>query len=619
MFILDEKDNKKTADIRIIGVGGGGSNALETMIKEGIQGAGFIAVNTDHQALDKSSAGVKVQLGAKLTKGLGAGANPETGRRAAVESYEEIVKVLKGADMVFITAGMGGGTGTGGAPLVAQAAEDLDLLTVGIVTKPFLFEGHKRMKQAEQGIREMRSHVDTLIVIPNERLLSISKESAPLLETFKMTDNVLLQAVKGIADLVSVPGLINLDFADIKTVMKNKGPAIMGRGVAEGQDRAKKAIISAISSPLLDGMSIKGATGMIVNLTASSSLSLSEVRVASAALTKLTDHSADVIVGTVIDETMKDKLSVTVIATGFSNRELKNIDPDFLFEEENSTQAKDLKKTVLEKKKPESLFPPRSLDFKEDSVNQEAGNSATCDKDTANQEASNSARLDEDTANQEAKGLDKSCEDSASQEASNSAICEEDTANQEAGSSAMAGESSVNQEASSLDMLDEDTANQEAKDSGRLDEDSVNQEASDSAMCDEDTASQEAGDSARCKDTANQEVSNSGRLKEDTASQEASNSSNKDSASQEMSDPAMSPLIKEQSCQTRSKDQQNAQKKLSSKDILLSKIKEYEQRKHTSSAKPEDQIKMNWQESQLEEEPSSPFEPSIDFSDKDMI
>ena len=319
MFIMEDetKNNKTQADIRIVGVGGGGNNALETMIKQGIQGVQFIAVNTDHQALDSSSAKIKVQIGSKLTKGLGAGANPEVGRRAAVESYEEIVKVLEDADMVFITAGMGGGTGTGGAPFVAQAANELGLLTVGIVTTPFLFEGQKRAKQARQGIQELRNYVDTLIVIPNEKLLTVSKKDTPLLDTFKMTDEVLLQAVKGIAELVSVPGLINLDFADIKTVMKGKGLALMGRGIAEGADRAKKAINFAVSSPLLEGVSIKGATGMIVNITSDSSLSLSEIQSASSALTQLTDPSADIIVGTVIDENMSGRLSVTVIATGF--------------------------------------------------------------------------------------------------------------------------------------------------------------------------------------------------------------------------------------------------------------------------------------------------------------
>ncbi|MCY4321871.1 MAG: cell division protein FtsZ [Bdellovibrionaceae bacterium] len=319
MFIMEEdtKIQKNKADIRIIGVGGGGNNAIQNMITQGIQGVKFIAVNTDHQALEASSAEIKVQIGSKLTRGLGAGANPEIGRRAAVESYEEIVKVLKGSDMVFITAGMGGGTGTGGAPFVAQAAHELGLLTVGIVTTPFLFEGRKREKQAKLGIQELKSYVDTLIVIPNEKLLTISEKDTPLLETFKMTDEVLLQAVKGIAELVNVPGLINLDFADIKTVMKNKGMAIMGRGIAEGEDRAKKAIQSAISSPLLEGISVKGATGMIMNITSDPSLSLSEVQSASSVLTQFADPSADIIVGTVIDENMAGKLSVTVIATGF--------------------------------------------------------------------------------------------------------------------------------------------------------------------------------------------------------------------------------------------------------------------------------------------------------------
>ena len=327
MFIMEDETKNKNAqaDIRIVGVGGGGNNAIETMIKQGIQGVQFIAVNTDHQALDSSSAQIKVQVGSKLTKGLGAGANPEVGRRAAVESYEEIVKVLEGADMVFVTAGMGGGTGTGGAPFVAQAASELDLLTVGIVTTPFLFEGRKRKKQAEQGIQELRNYVDTLIIIPNEKLLTVSQKNTPLLETFKMTDEVLLQAVKGIAELVSVPGLINLDFADIKTVMKDKGMALMGRGIAEGADRAEKAIKSAVSSPLLEGVSIQGATGMIVNITSDSSLSLSEVQSASSVLTELADPSADIIVGTVIDENMAGKLSVTVIATGFmDNMELQS-------------------------------------------------------------------------------------------------------------------------------------------------------------------------------------------------------------------------------------------------------------------------------------------------------
>ena len=359
MFIVEnETKNQSKADIRIVGVGGGGSNAVQTMIKEGIKGVKYIAVNTDHQALDRSSAETKIQLGVKLTKGLGAGANPEVGRRAAVESYEEIVQALKGADMVFVTAGMGGGTGTGGAPLVAQAADELGLLTVGIVTKPFVFEGPKRMRQAEKGIRELRNYVDTLIVAPNEKLLKISEQDTPLLETFKLTDEVLLKAVKGIAELVSVPGLINLDFADIKTVMTDKGMALMGQGISEGKDRAKKAIHTAISSPLLEGVSIQGATGMIVNITAGSNLSLREVQEASSVLTNMADEVADVIVGAVIDESLGEKLSVTVIATGFQRVEEKALSP------ESSLSNFPTEGESLERK---SLFPDRKMEFEEES------------------------------------------------------------------------------------------------------------------------------------------------------------------------------------------------------------------------------------------------------------
>jgi len=319
MFIVKDDGEKTQADIRIIGVGGAGNNMIETMIQEGIKGVEFIAVNTDHQALASSSAKRKIQIGSKLTKGLGAGANPEVGRRASVESYEEIVNCLKGADMVFVTAGMGGGTGTGSAPFIAQSAHELGILTVGIVTQPFLFEGHKRIKQAKRGVSELSQYVDTLIVVPNEKLLSLAEKNTPLLETFKLTDEVLLQAVKGISELVSVPGLINLDFADIKTVMRDKGMALMGRGSASGSERVEKALKSAVSSPLLEGLSIEGATGIIVNVTADSSLSLSEFKQASSFITKMADPSADIIVGTVIDEEMKDQLSITVIAAGFTD------------------------------------------------------------------------------------------------------------------------------------------------------------------------------------------------------------------------------------------------------------------------------------------------------------
>ena len=325
MFIVKEEDEKKQADIRIIGVGGAGNNMIETMINEGIKGVEFIAINTDHQALESSSAKKKIQIGSQLTKGLGAGANPEVGQRASVESYEEIVNCLKGADMVFVTAGMGGGTGTGAAPFIAQSAHELGILTVGIVTKPFMFEGYKRTKQAKRGVSELSQYVDTLIVVPNEKLLGLAEKNTPLLETFKLTDEVLLQAVKGISELVSVPGLINLDFADIKTVMRNKGMALMGRGCANRPNRVEKALKSAVSSPLLGGLSIQGATGIIVNVTADSSLSLTEFKQASSYITEMADPSADIIIGTVIDEDMEDQLSITVIATGFSN-EFSQID-----------------------------------------------------------------------------------------------------------------------------------------------------------------------------------------------------------------------------------------------------------------------------------------------------
>ena len=317
MILVDETDNELKADIRIIGIGGGGNNALETMIKAKIQGVTFIAINTDAQALESSSAKVKIQLGEKLTKGLGAGANPEIGRRAAMESYEEIIEKLKGADMVFITAGMGGGTGSGGSPVVAEVARELGILTVGIVTYPFYFEGNRRRKYADTSISDLKKYVDTLITIPNEKLLSISDKDTPLLQSFKKTDEILLQAVKGIADLVSVKGLINLDFADVKTVMSDKGLALMSIGIAKGPNRSIEAVSQAISSPLLSEVSIRGSKGMIVNITAGKNLSLMEVNQATSCLTKVVDPDADIIVGAVIDESMEDRLSVTLIATGF--------------------------------------------------------------------------------------------------------------------------------------------------------------------------------------------------------------------------------------------------------------------------------------------------------------
>src|SRR5690606_19110218 len=317
MFELEENPNFG-ASIKVVGVGGGGSNAVETMISSGMRGVDFVVANTDHQAILANKADGKIQLGKDLTRGLGAVANTEIGRRAAIESYNEIVERLEGSDMVFVTAGMGGGTGTGGAPVVAKIAKELGALTIGVVTKPFTFEGKKRNRHAEQGIDELRANVDTLIVIPNQKLLTVSAEKTPLLETFKKADNVLLHAVQGISDLINIRGLINLDFADIRTVMANKGMALMGTGRASGENRAIEAATNAISSPLLENVSIDGAMGIIINVTGGPDLSLYEVNEASTLITEAADENAEIIFGAVIDETLTDEVRVTVIATGFS-------------------------------------------------------------------------------------------------------------------------------------------------------------------------------------------------------------------------------------------------------------------------------------------------------------
>lgn len=322
MFELEENINIG-ANIKVVGVGGGGSNAVTTMIEGHMTGVEFIVANTDIQALNANKAASKIQLGLGLTKGLGAGANPDIGRRAAIESYNEIVEKLEGADMVFVTAGMGGGTGTGGAPVVAKIARELGALTIGVVTKPFMFEGKKRGKHAEAGLQELQENVDTLIVIPNQKLLSIAGEKTPLLETFKKADEVLLQAVKGISDLINIRGLINLDFADIRTVMKEKGMAIMGTGSAKGENRAVEAATFAISSPLLENIKIDGATGIIINVTGGSDLSLYEVNEASTLITEAAHEDAEIIFGAVIDDTLGDEVRVTVIATGFHEHEEK--------------------------------------------------------------------------------------------------------------------------------------------------------------------------------------------------------------------------------------------------------------------------------------------------------
>ncbi len=320
MFELEENVNIG-ANIKVVGVGGGGSNAVTTMIETGMVGVEFVVANTDIQALNSSKAGYKIQLGADLTKGLGAGANPDVGRRSAIESYNQIVDQLKGSDMVFVTAGMGGGTGTGGAPIVAKIARELGALTIGVVTKPFVFEGKKRGKHAENGLAELKENVDALVVIPNQKLLAIAGEKTPLLETFKKADEVLHQAVKGISDLINIRGLINLDFADIRTVMANKGLALMGTGAAKGENRAVEAATQAISSPLLENVKIDGATGIIINVTGGSDLSLYEVNEASQLITEAASEDAEVIFGAVIDPTLNDEVRVTVIATGFSHEQ----------------------------------------------------------------------------------------------------------------------------------------------------------------------------------------------------------------------------------------------------------------------------------------------------------
>lgn len=314
--IADNSEKPNGAKIKVIGVGGGGCNAVNTMIRSGLMGVEYIVANTDSQALAANLAGTKIQLGGNVTKGLGAGANPEVGRKAAIEDYERLSEVLDGSDMVFVTAGMGGGTGTGAAPVIAKLARELGALTVGVVTKPFMFEGKKRSRQAEEGIRSLEESVDSLICIPNQRLLQLAGENLSLVDTFKAADEVLLNAVQGISDLINNTGLINADFADVSTVMTNKGLSLMGTGTASGPDRAIKAAKTAISSPLLEDVSIDGATGIIINITGNSSLTTHETNHAVTLIMEAADEDAEIIFGTVIDENMGENVKVTVIATG---------------------------------------------------------------------------------------------------------------------------------------------------------------------------------------------------------------------------------------------------------------------------------------------------------------
>ena len=316
-FVLDEEMQNVT-NIKVIGVGGGGGNAVNRMVEAGLNGVEFVAMNTDQQALVNSTATQKVQLGATLTKGRGAGADPEVGQRAAEESKDEIANALKGAQMVFITAGMGGGTGTGAAPVVAETAHDLGILTVGIVTKPFAFEGKRKMSIAEQGIANLMMHVDSLIVIPNERLKLISPEKITLMNAFEAADNVLRQGVESISSLINVPAFINLDFADVRSIMKDAGFAHMGVGVAKGAGKAENAAKAAISSPLLE-TSIAGARGVIINITSSPDIGLDDVETAASMITQSAHPDANIIWGTAFDERLQDEMSITVVATGFES------------------------------------------------------------------------------------------------------------------------------------------------------------------------------------------------------------------------------------------------------------------------------------------------------------
>ena len=321
-----EFEMESLAQIKVIGVGGGGSNAVNRMIDNGVQGVEFITVNTDAQALHYAKSEHKLQIGDKLTRGLGAGANPEVGKKAAEESRDLISNTLKGADMVFVTAGMGGGTGTGAAPVIAEIARECGALTVGVVTRPFTFEGRKRSNQAEMGIEALKEKVNTLIVIPNDRLLEIVDKKTPMLEAFREADNVLRQAVQGISDLIAVPGLINLDFADVKTIMTERGSALMGIGVANGENRAAEAARKAIMSPLLE-TSIDGARGVIMNITGGMNLSLYEVNEAAEIVTAASDPEVNMIFGAIIEENMKDDIKVTVIATGFEHKSFSQPSP----------------------------------------------------------------------------------------------------------------------------------------------------------------------------------------------------------------------------------------------------------------------------------------------------
>ncbi len=338
------------AKILVIGVGGGGGNAINTMINSGLLGVSYVAANTDAQSLAKNKAGMKVQLGPELTKGLGAGANPEVGKKAALEEYEALQEIMKGSDMIFITAGMGGGTGTGAAPVIAKLAKEVGALTVGVVTKPFMFEGKKRLRQADAGIRALEESVDSLITIPNQRLLAIAGEGLSLMDTFKKADEVLLNAVQGISDLINNTGLINADFADVSTVMANKGLALMGTGMSSGPDRALKAAQEAISSPLLEDINIQGATGIIINISGGHGLTTHETNQAVMLIMEAADEDAEIIFGTVIDENLGDNVKVTVIATGLGGKREERVVSAPVLQAEMPREEKEEVQLVEERK-----------------------------------------------------------------------------------------------------------------------------------------------------------------------------------------------------------------------------------------------------------------------------
>lgn len=348
MLNFDVETDSGLAQIKVIGAGGGGNNAVNRMVEAQLQGVEFIAVNTDKQALLTSKAEYKIQIGEKLTRGLGAGANPEVGKRAAEESKDEIIKVLQGSDMVFVTAGMGGGTGTGAAPVIAQLAKEMGILTVGVVTKPFLFEGKVRMKNAESGISELKSKVDTLITIPNDRLLQIVQKNTSMLDAFSIADDVLKQGIQSISDLIAVPGLINLDFADVTSVMKEQGLAHMGLGSASGENRALEAARQAIQSPLLE-TSIRGARGVLLNITGGPNLGLLEINEASTLVNESCDPEANIIFGASIREDLGEEIMITVIATGFDDNKDLGFD---IVEKPKATPRPTLNTQPIQQQKP---------------------------------------------------------------------------------------------------------------------------------------------------------------------------------------------------------------------------------------------------------------------------